>query len=73
MLQLIASAPVTWSTDTPYQILTYFRVKMVIAMVVARQSPWQPRTDATLVTRYLYSKFRDNRPTTLPVLAYCRV
>ena len=46
---------------------------MVIAMVVARQSPWQPRTDATLVTRYLYSKFCDNRPTTLPVLAYSGV
>jgi len=52
--------------------LAYFRVKIVVAMVVARQSTWQLRTDTTLVTCHLYSKFRDNRPTTLPILALFR-
>ena len=47
-------------------VLAYFRVKMVVAMVVARQSPWQPYTDTTLVTRHLYSKFHDNHPELYP-------
>ncbi len=43
---------------------------MVVARVVARQSPWQPPSNMTqYVTSHPNSKFHGNRPINLPFLA----